>query len=67
MSEYAKYDKQTGDGKWFAVSTQILLNEIKVNEAVPTPEPQKSMREESVELASGAANHDQYFRANRVY
>lgn len=36
-----------------------------VTEADPTPEPQKSMREESVDLASVAAQHNQNLRANR--
>jgi hypothetical protein len=58
------YDKHTGDGKWLELSLAILREAISETEAVPVPEPQKSMREESVELASGAANHNQQCGAN---
>jgi hypothetical protein len=45
----SSYDQKTGDGKWLEQSLQILLNEIKANEAEAATEPQKSMR-----LADGA-------------
>ncbi len=61
------YEQQTGDGHFLEKTLAILREAIKGTEAVPTPEPQKSMREESVELASCAALSDQCFRANRVY
>jgi hypothetical protein len=53
------YDRKTGDGKWFEETLKIFRQAIKEVEAVSTPEPQKTMREESGELASRLANGNQ--------
>ncbi len=55
----ANYDRKTGDGKWLEETLKIFREAIKEAEAVSTPEPQKSMREESGELASCLANGNQ--------
>jgi hypothetical protein len=53
------YEQKTGDGKWLEKTIAILRQSIKEAEAVPTPKPQKSMREESGELASCLASGNQ--------
>ena len=40
----SEYDKKTGDGKWFEQAEKLIREAIKESEAVPVPEPQKSMR-----------------------